>query len=94
MRAIQRGVSVKSLGNRLGRRSFDTVGVAGSIPVEPTIFNSKSESQVIVIPDNYDVIPAVEYIRGRPHFFRCLVKKKDQKRERGVKPARQAKKAR
>lgn len=75
MRAIQRGVSVKSLGNRLGRRSFDTVGVAGSIPVEPTIRQLKQTSQTIEIPDNYDVVPAVRWQGGYPEFYRVLIKK-------------------
>lgn len=54
---------------------LDTVGVAGSIPVEPTILKIPRDSQVLVIPDEYEVIPGVTYDGGRPRFFRCLVKK-------------------
>lgn len=31
--------------------------------------------ELIVIPNDYDVIPAVEWKDGRPHFFRVAVKK-------------------
>lgn len=65
----------KTKGVLRGRKRLDTVGVAGSIPVEPTIRQLKQTSQTIEIPDNYDVVPAVRWQGGYPEFYRVLIKK-------------------
>ena len=45
---------------------LDTVGVAGSIPVEPTIFEQPFRLQVCEIPTKSRIVPSIEWSGGLP----------------------------
>lgn len=66
-----------------GARQLDTVGVVGSIPISPTISKLKQKSQIIEIPQEYEVIPAIEWRGLTPRLFRVLIRKTRKRIERG-----------
>lgn len=53
---------------------LDTVGVAGSIPVEPTILKLKPTHDIIEIPENYELVPTLTYVKGKARMSRVLIK--------------------
>lgn len=65
----------KNTGKMSGRKKLDTVGVAGSIPVEPTILKLPAKHKAFEIPEDFDVVPAIEWVRGRPRLYRILIRK-------------------
>ena len=65
-------------------RKLDTVGVVGSIPIAPTIQARRRNSQIIEIPNDSDVIPAVSYRNGRFRLFLVITKKQSKKCEKSV----------
>ncbi len=67
---------------------LDTVGVAGSIPVEPTILKLPNRSKTLEIPSEFDVVPAIDYRDGHFRLFRVLTPKPIKKCEKSVKPSR------
>jgi hypothetical protein len=81
----------KNRGNRSMRRKLDTVGVAGSIPVEPTISKKTEQPQVIEITDDLEVVPALDYRRGRFRLYRVLAPNSQKRCDFGV-TSRRAKK--
>lgn len=83
----------KNTGKMSGRKKLDTVGVAGSIPVEPTILQIPPHIQTIEIPADFTVIPAVEWNNGLPRFYRVLTRNYPKRRERGVNGSRSKKSA-
>ena len=72
-------------------RGLDTVGVAGSTPVEPTISKLKIKQDIVIIPEDFDIIPGVTWENGQPHFYRTLVRKGCLGFEKGLKKSRSKK---
>lgn len=83
----------KNTGKLTTRNRLDTVGVAGSIPVEPTIFKIPDNVQTIEIPADFQIIPAVEWVNGLPRMFRVLSRKRQKKCDKSVSGVRSKKTA-
>lgn len=64
----------KGLKKRVSNK-LDTVGVRGSIPRSPTIYKLPPEAQIVEIPNEYEVVPAVSWDNGVPRLYRVLVRK-------------------
>ena len=64
---------------------LDTVGVAGSIPVEPTIFEQPFRLQVCEIPTKSRIVPSIEWSGGLPRFSAIVVLNPPKRREKSVK---------
>jgi len=45
-----------------------------SLSSEPNL-STLTKSQVVEIPSNYDVIPAIDWNNGRPRLYRVAIKK-------------------
>ena len=66
-------------------RKLDTVGVAGSIPVEPTILKQPFALQVYEIPTDCRIVPSIEWSGGLPRFSAIVVLNPPKRREKSVK---------
>ena len=75
--------SIQNLG-----KGLDTVGVAGSTPVEPTIFLQANPALIREIKRHFQVVPAVDWTDGHPAFSLFLVKKTPSGSEKAVKRPR------
>ena len=69
-------------------KGLDTVGVAGSTPVEPTIFLQAKPALIREIKRHFQVVPAVDWTSGVPSFSLCLVQKSISGSEKAVKRPR------
>lgn len=84
---------MRSRKNSVRRRKLDTVGVVGSIPIAPTISVRRRNHQVIEIPSQFEVVPAVVYRNGRFRLFRALTKSSKKKCEKSVTSRRSARRS-
>lgn len=66
---------MKRKDKRRTKPNLDMVGVAGSTPVGPTNLAELTQSQIVEIPNDYEIVPASRWVDGRLERYRVAIKK-------------------